>query len=1695
MKNPIFQAKQIKEDFSEYIKSMFIINDPEYNNLFHSELKRMGSSLFKGPYLSSVLPFEKDENIKTLIEKGVLSGNFIKLGGISELKYRLYVHQVAAIKKIESGRNVVVTTGTGSGKTECFLYPILDKIIREIDAGNKESGIRAIFLFPMNALINDQIDRIRSLLKTYPEIKFGFYTGETPENGEDVAKKRYEEKYGVKLADNELVTREQMRENPPHILFTNYSMLEYLLIRPSDSFLISPESLKYWKYVVLDEAHTYRGSLGMEISVLLRRLVGMSNAKPNFILTSATLGHGERDVDKIIKFAKELTSSNFEKEDIIFSTRHYLPDHGNYSVEVNDYESMLEAEKKEDVVGIFEKYLNYDDSLSVEENLYRLLVQDSNVLKLYQLSKNGREVLEILEYFSEFNIETFTAMVELIAKATSKEGYKLYDIKYHMFVKAPDGAFITLGNNKKLKLITCKQIDGKKAFKIGICQNCKTPYVMGIIDDNNILSIDDEIDIDEDYLEKQKRLGYFLIADTLQKSELEEIDSDKEHYKKYLVCPTCGHIRRANDAKGTKCDCGVEDEVVLYGLIDSDNDSDDDIYSNNIKKCPICDFSTTSGGVVVGFHIGKDRATSLLAQILYRSMDYPKIKTVTTGMFGEKIAYKNGVKQFIAFSDARQQAAFFNKFLNYNDERMLKKRLIWEELNTSPNDNKPIKYSNLVDKISSRYADLFAYDNDEALKLAKSACLWELLQVDGRNSAEGLGLLAFDLDLPNEYSNSKQIEAYLKQQGYSVNADDFRTLTKISLDIFRTVPAIKYDPISFDEKEKDDLLGYRKFVNFVVEQAPKEKEKDQFSKRIHSFLPVDSTRETKLVKFVEKAFELTKDKAVSLLRLVYETAKNTNLIVDSKKDSNKVLDQIEAKRYSVHSYKNTKFYICNKCKKLTMHNINDMCEDGDCDGKLVECNPDIELKDNYYRNEYISRPLERVVSREHTAQIKSAEAKQIQQDFKDKKINIISCSTTFEMGIDLDKLDTVFMRNIPPTPANYAQRAGRAGRRADSSAFILSFCGMSSHDYTFFNDPSSMLSGLVDPPDFATDNERILIRHIAASALGFFFRKNPQGFESIKTFLEGEYIDKFIEYVSSKPNELGEYIDQHVLCDPDLLQKYGNFKWIDYVQTSSKGSLENLKTGILETKDTYEKAIEKLRDEKPRQYGKLIDQYSEAIRRLEYKNSLIQYLARYGVIPRYGFPVDNATLKIYDMQKADFDDKYDLTRDLSIAISEYAPESEVIVDGKKYTSRYIYTPYPGAPQDIMYYVECKNCKQFNLAPNEDHFDDDCECLYCHKKLHPSGQDKKRFIRPIKGFVADQFNKATKKMKPVRSYASDIQYIGLGKNPVIEPININEVIEISEFKSEELLILNENRFFYCPTCGYTVLDRKNMATIEKRHHKDHKGIDCKNETLEFVNLGHTFRTDIVKMKFLGIPEMSDYDTAVSVLYALLEGISMAFSIDRNDIGGLVYRSDIGSHEFVLFDNVSGGAGHVKKLENKDNVISVLRCGLEKVSQNCCDEDTSCYSCLRNFNNQRIHNHLIRGKAKSALEHILDSVKTKKNVYGITNKSESFDDINDFNDFDYSMYCDEDIRLRLFNEIRNEINANNCNPPSAFGLTLLDQKNNKLYADFYWEKEEMLLLSIDNNDTYELLGEGKSKYTCFLMDDYLDIAKLIKMIKGE
>jgi ATP-dependent helicase YprA (DUF1998 family) len=205
--SPVNASKDISQKYNRYLSTIFSLADPEYQRLFEQQLKQ--TPFAKGPFLEVTDAFEKGPTILELMERGELPPTFDLLGFHNSRP--LYRHQADALRKISGGANAVVSTGTGSGKTESFLLPILRDLVAQSVAGQLGAGVRAMLIYPMNALANDQMERLRELLRDYPSITFGSYTGQTEEEYHKALTGYRSLNEGRDPIPNELICRQQMK--------------------------------------------------------------------------------------------------------------------------------------------------------------------------------------------------------------------------------------------------------------------------------------------------------------------------------------------------------------------------------------------------------------------------------------------------------------------------------------------------------------------------------------------------------------------------------------------------------------------------------------------------------------------------------------------------------------------------------------------------------------------------------------------------------------------------------------------------------------------------------------------------------------------------------------------------------------------------------------------------------------------------------------------------------------------------------------------------------------------------------------------------------------------------------------------------------------------------------------------------------------------------------------------------------------------------------------------------------------------------------------------------------------------------------------------------------------------------------------------------------------------------------------------
>lgn len=1671
MKNsPLTRAQMIESEYRKYLEATLSIDDQKLNEQFYSKLK--DTEIFKGPFLNFALPFKSNLSMKEAIEKNILSNEFFKFSEINH-NLKLYEHQLKSINQIKKGNSVVVTTGTGSGKTESFLYPILDDLLRDIKEGIDYSGIRAIFLYPMNALVNDQKDRLRKILENYPKITFGSYTGETPENEKKLIeedKKTKSEGMEITYSQNEVRHREAMRNDPPNILFTNYAMLEYILLRPSDKEIFNDFNTRNWKFVVLDEAHTYKGAIAIELSLLLKRLTGKYvNKDIQYVLTSATLGSGEEDVQSIIDFATQLTATKYEKDDIIFAQRVQYQKISEYKInpkEINDILSYIKDGKQETISGILNSKYKIVES-EINTMIYHWLRKDAFTNELLNRIKKDavmhyKDLLDLAFNFNYENYEQVQMYIDLLSYAIS-DGQQLIIAKYHSFIRNPQGAYVSLKPSINFEMKKTKEIDGYKAYEMGVCRFCGAAYLIGNINYNKSIFIqNDSVDIYENYDEKTKDSH---ITDFLLLKKYEDGEDVSEEIIEAKLCFKCGHYHELANPNSEPCLCGDVYQEAVYKV-----EKDNKLKTNNLTKCPHCE-GEHRNNVIRAFHIQKDEATAILGQINIDSMYVNDQST------------KDDDRQFIAFSDSVQEANVYALFMQHNHNRFLRKRMILEILSQNRNSLTLKKAIRKLHELIEDYNLIPIEDNP--LKTYKTeaviAIMSELLLVEGKFSGEGMGLYGFRHTLIDEESIERAINKGVYHWITLFSNREKIDLIHYALELFRVSSAIYAEFEQIDDYKYKDQLQYRSFNNFVELIGTAQK------KNVRSFLPSSEQKRkiktNKMIKFFQKALDTSNiDDAIALAREIWEICENLYVFHPSK--NNKLEVQLSYEDFIISNDDEIDFYQCDTCGRITTKNIKSLCTQNGCSGHVVKSDGEFSFQGIglYYRDNYINKKLERLVIEEHTGQLSKKLGRVNQELFKDKNINILSSTTTFEMGIDIGSLDNVFMRNVPPTPANYAQRAGRAGRRFGNAGFVLTYCGIGSHDSTYYQQPKKMINGQIKPPLFKTNNKKIVLRHITAAALGEFFRvpNNESLYNSVKNFIEEDGYNKFVSFINEKDPKLGNYIDDNLLIKTSLIELI-NFKWIEEISGENsafklmiqyiKEEIDMLENEIISIKPgeniekriQYEKQLKRIKDEK------IIDRFSKSV-----------------VIPKYGFPVDVVDLTIVDNEEKL--KNYQPSRDLQIAISEYAPESEVIINKNKYKSRYVNFKGDFDKLPKKYYTICPDCRRVSSSYDKEG-EDLLTCKYCSADLHQVSNES--YVIPIFGFTTDHDKPKDSMIKPKKTYASEIYYMGGGQsNEDLD--SYGEIFSVESTINDELISVNRTPFYTCKFCGYTEIHKdftntpyKRTITLKdnQRHPKRlSKKAICQSNYLHRTHLAHVFKTDVVKITLK--KEYSESES-LSFLYALLDGISLEFNIERRDING-IYIKDKSSTQFLIFDYVPGGAGHVKRIIQKNQILAAMIKALEIVSKSCCDADTSCYSCLRNYSNQKVHEKLKRGEAQLILSNLITQIKAyefekeqkkskehKTDILAqieILNQGTTFQTLSKNEILDYMLGVYDDATDEEKQSLENIIKTPLIPTKPSHCLTeILVNFDEKYMVDLFWENEGYIYI-LDKSVRTKILQYG-------------------------
>ena len=1534
--DPLATSELITTSYRRYLRSLLPVREPRIAAALDAEISQ-SSLLTKGPLLEATPPYKPGATLDALVDEGVLTPPLRNLTSASlPFSRPLYLHQEHAIRKVTAGRNVIVASGTGSGKTESFLLPILNSLVAEHASDQLGPGVRALLLYPMNALANDQMKRLRQILAGAPHITFGRYVGDTREGHREAEETFSLLNPGEPRLPNELLSRAEMRAAPPHLLLTNYAMLEYLLLRPADIDLFEGTYGGHWKFVVLDEAHVYDGAKAAELAMLLRRLRDrVASGRPlRYVATSATVGDNPHAVTE---FARRLFDAPFEwvpddpkRQDLVAATRIDMPSGpfwGPLDPAVYEQISVSDDPGAE----LLRQAASYSGTAG--SDAATVLAHERRMADLrHLLAKSPRMVGDLAGALFEPGTDarrSLDALVTAGSRITAADGSPVLSARYHLFVRATEGAFICLSKAGPHVSLGRRETCGtcsSAAFEFGTCKRCGALYLAG-----SVRQEDGGLVFGPQQVASDRRL-WLLVGDRPvladEDDETLEETSNALDSTDAVLCATCGGLHATTRTTCARSSCGQTQLLPVRRLTTS---------QDTIRGCLAC--GARGAATVRRFESGGDAAVSVLATALYQALP-PSADIEQADQPGEG-------RKLLMFSDSRQAAAFFAPYLETTYENIQHRRLILEGLERASRNGEPAHVSDLAYHVAKAAEKAHVFQRRMSFQeRQRSAALWvmlELVATDDRQSLEGRGLLRVDLGRERSWRLPSALQSLglSEEETWAFLSEMVRSLRQQGA---LTMPE-DVDPRdeAFDPRRgpiyvrADGAEAKRKIISWMPTQGVNRR-LDYVTRLLTAMASPADAREVLrgCCRFIESLrdgwLETTQDTRVGVVRQVDHTWLQLTPVRSSDL-----------------------MYRCDQCRRLSAVSVRGVCTTIACAGTLEPYKvPSAEDDDDHYRFLYRNLHPVPLAAREHTAQLANIEAADVQQQFLRGEVNALSCSTTFELGVDVGELQSVILRNMPPTTANYVQRAGRAGRRSDSAALAVTYAQRRSHDLSRYQDPVAMVAGEVRSPYVPLANERIDRRHAHSVALAAFFRHAKQTTGEIWQF-SGDFFlpgtsgfapsTRVRSYLTPVPAEITDAL-RRIL--PESVQReigVDDGAWVAVLGDL----LESIRAELVEDVGAFEERRQQAFADRK---GYLVERYEKTINTLT-KRQLIGLLANRNVLPKYGFPTD--TVELRTAYTGDpVGRKLDLSRDLSSAIYEYAPGAELVAGGRLWKSGGVYR-LPDRELIGMNYAVCPTC--FHYRQDDEPLDPVCPS--CSQVL--SGAPR-RYCVPEFGFVAEQTVRKPGVVAPRRSWHGATYVLSLASEVEEKewPLANGGIATTRAGSRGQLIAVSEgpNRggYLICDWCGWgTAVGTR----IPASHPQLLRNRDCSGP-LQVRSLAHPYETDILEITFDRLSfNRSDLPMWRSGLYALLEGVSDRLDINRDDIDGTLYPKPAGQVALVIFDNVPGGAGGAVRIAR--SFPEVLSGALARVTRCDCGEETSCYGCLRNYRNQTYHEELRRGDA--------------------------------------------------------------------------------------------------------------------------------------
>lgn len=1350
---PLQQAYEVKHSILEYLKATFSFKDKSVHEAFYSFINHPEEGIFKGAYVSLKLPFVKSVNNSEIPLE--IKPNFPP-----------YDHQYKSFSRLTTNngnipKSTLITTGTSSGKTECFLYPILDYCYKNIN----RQGVKVIILYPMNALATDQAKRLAETIHADDRLKgkvtAGLFIGEGKEK----------KKYPTEMGESHVIeNRQTIVDSPPDIILTNFKMLDYALMRNNYhnlwSFNLQDPSLL--QFLVLDELHTYDGAQGTDVANLIRRLklkLGIEKGQLCAVGTSATIGSGDDSKKLLIDYAEKVYGEKFDDESLITENRltvndFFEPDESldryiprqiglvDSRLSANEtYENYIERQKRLWQIPINSNEIQLGTELKKIKLVKDLTLLTSTGIKSLEELINGladinEEFRRIAEWDSvnEFNPreEIINSILALISEAKSGETKKFpfLFLQVQLWIRELSGVLRQLGNEPKF--VWKDSVGNKKepqAMPSYYCRECGSSGWLGVKDDNkNQFSTD-----------PKQVYDYFF----------------SNHKNTYLVnTPDHKHIAEY-EPNNTIDEYLNQLDLTLSTTKGKDNFKIHAVRKLNDTKsrhiCPECNTENTLG--IIGTRVAT-LSSITVSQVLASDLDSRKEK------FRKILAFTNSVQDAAhqaGFVEARNYRFTFRsslqKVINKINKPVTLQKLqeefitYWKSHADESGENNeeayyyrflPADYKGKVDlasdfrvKTKGKFTEDFKKEFDHRIR-------WEVVSEFGYNALIGRTLEKSGASAV-KFDQEKIAQVYSEISTW-LNANNLTTISEKDLTPFingilhriRVRGGLDHKYFSKFREGKQELreLNWwqdsRHFLNRNFGQKTRLPKLITNTPHLKGMLDTTySTTHSWYRNYFVKTFQLAPDYPAiinefytHLLDALVEVGVMNKVTSGSGTSYAISLDALIVEN-------TVKKHECNSCgsiiyvadsDELTMHT---RCLDYTC-GKGVY-KPSPKSKPNYYQLVYNRNRSPRIYATEHTGILERKDRENKEIDFKDRphfnSLNAIVATSTLEMGIDIGSLNSAINNSVPPLTSNYLQRVGRAGR-SSGSALITNFAQSKPHDLFYYNEPNDMMEGEVATPACYLEAKDILFRHFFAFCLDKWSSQNPA-----QNNIPSRLITLRLLTTDLNSSEffLGRIISFVKANESRLLKEFCDFYEEDL---EDKKVLTFLREYLLEETfyNRLKRVFEKLKSEYQYIFNKRkeIDDFLKAnnlsasdeerktlesekkalwgIKRLLDKRALLEHLTNVGLLPNYAFPETGVTMNAWvknnqakGSNSIPSDYQYEIVRSASSAIRELAPDNFFYSQGFKFSISGLNTHDWREAGTLIKKRFCSNCDHIELA--------------------------------------------------------------------------------------------------------------------------------------------------------------------------------------------------------------------------------------------------------------------------------------------------------------------------------------------------------------------------------------------------------------